>query len=221
MKLIYGQYDEKNYPLKRYYANEIPPKIMKCIWKLSNTKNVIVRGGLAFIFLFNKNDYKLKDMDMLSFIDDEKVFIKILDEAEVIYINKNSFNEKVITAFWKSKNEYFKLDILMNQKINKIEKCNWNNKEYFTIDVSFLWMNRMCKIAEKIQRKHNDQITINHYEIVKYMCENILNCDIKINSLDIAIVNLKIEAVENILNKIIGSEKTREFIELNQKIINR
>ena len=188
MKLIYGQYDEKNYPLKRYYANEIPPKIMKCIWKLSNTKNAIVRGGLAFIFLFNKNDYKLKDMDMLSFIDDEKVFIKILDEAEEIYINKNSFNEKVITAFWKSKNEYFKLDILMN---------------------------------EKIQRKHNDQKTINHYEIVKYMCENILNCDMKINSLAIAIVNQKIEAVENILNKIIGSEKTREFIELNQKIINR
>ena len=89
MKLIYGQYDEKNYPLKRYYANEIPPKIMKCIWKLSNTKNAIVRGGLAFIFLFNKNDYKLKDMDMLSFINDEKVFIKILDEAEDIYINKN------------------------------------------------------------------------------------------------------------------------------------
>ena len=221
MKLIYGQYDEKKYPLKRYYANEIPPKIMKCIWKLSNTKNAIVRGGLAFIFLFKKNDYKLKDIDMLSSIDNEKVFIKILNEPEVIYINKNTFNEKVITVFWKSKNEYFKLDILMNQKINNITNCNWNNKEYFTIDVSFLWMNRMCKIAEKIQRKHNDQKTINHYEIVKYMCENMLNNNMKLNSEDITIVNQKLETVENTLNKIIGSEKTKEFIELNKKIINR
>lgn len=221
MKLIYGQYEEKKYPLKNYYINEIPSKIMKCIWELSNTKNAIVRGGLAFIFLFNKKDYKLKDIDMLSFIDNEKFFIEILVEAEVIYVNKNSFNEKVITAFWKFQNEYFKLDILMNQKVEKIEKCNWNKKDFFTIDASFLWMNRMSKIAEKIQRKHNDQKTINHYETVKYMCKNILNNNIKLNKYDIILVEQKMEAIEDTLNKIIGSEKTKEFIELNKKIINR
>ena len=158
---------------------------------------------------------------MLSFIDNEKFFIKILVEAEVIYVNKNSFNEKVITAFWKFQNEYFKLDILMNQKVEKIEKCNWNKKDFFTIDASFLWMNRMSKIAEKIQRKHNDQKTINHYETVKYMCKNILNNNIKLNKYDIILVEQKMEAIEDTLNKIIGSEKTKEFIELNKKIINR
>ena len=34
-------------------------------------------------------------------------------------------------------------------------------------------------------------------------------------------MNQKLETVENTLNKIIGSEKTKEFIELNKKIINR
>ena len=79
----------------------------------------------------------------------------------------------------------------------------------------------MSKIAEKIQRKHNDQKTINHYETVKYMCKNILNNNIKLNKYDIILVEQKMEAIEDTLNKIIGSEKTEEFIELNKKIINR
>lgn len=221
MELIYGQYDGKLYPLKKYYIVDIPVKIMDCIWKISNSKIAIIRGGLSFILLFGRVDYQLKDIDMITSETDERKVISFLDKADRVYVNKNSFDEVVVTAFWKLDKDYIKIDILMGQPIDDIKKCEWNNKEYLSITPSFLWMNRMCKIDEKIQRKHDDNKTINHYQVARYICKYMLKNNIVPNNNYLVAVNKKLSNINKVLSKIIDDVDVKEFIEINQKLLSR
>ena len=63
-KIIWGQYDAADYPLKHFFYNEIPENIRGILIKMCERKLAVFRGGIAFIFLLNKTDYQLKDLDM-------------------------------------------------------------------------------------------------------------------------------------------------------------
>ena len=65
MTIIMGQYNGDNYQLTRFYENEIPGYIFKAILQLVKNENVIIRGGLSYVLLFERENYILKDIDLL------------------------------------------------------------------------------------------------------------------------------------------------------------
>ena len=97
--VIYGQYDSNFYPLKRFYEPEIPNRVRKVLLELSQKELAVFRGGLAFVFLLNEKEYLLKDLDMLGYAENKDDILACLGDSDVIYVNKNTFGDNVITAF--------------------------------------------------------------------------------------------------------------------------
>ena len=58
--VIYGQYDSNEYTLKRFYEYELPLNIKDVMVKLNQDNLAIFRGGLAFVYLLEPVDTKLK-----------------------------------------------------------------------------------------------------------------------------------------------------------------
>lgn len=215
--IIYGQYDSTNYPLKRYLYNEIPEDI-KLLMEYLNNDLAIFRGGLAYVFLLNKKEYLLKDLDMLAETKNKEIIIKKMSLADILYVNKNSFGKTVLTAFW-NRDGYYKLDVLLCDKITNTSLCEYENKSKKTVSISYLWRNRIEKIAEKEERKHEDKKTLNHYkvsfELSKYLEKN-LNL---INHNDIVIVKSKINKLELVLKSLINENDLEDYLEIQKKLI--
>ena len=86
-KIIWGQYDAADYPLKHFFYNEIPENIKGILIKMCERKLAVFRGGIAFIFLLSKTDYQLKDLDMLATIDNRDAIIDVLSESDIVYVS--------------------------------------------------------------------------------------------------------------------------------------
>ena len=99
--VICGQYDSNNYSLKRFYEYEIPNVIREILLELSHKELAVFRGGLAFVILLKEKEYLLKDLDMIAYAENKDDILACLGDADVVYINKNTFGDTVITAFWK------------------------------------------------------------------------------------------------------------------------
>lgn len=102
MTIIMGQYNGDNYQLTRFYENEIPGYIFKAIVQLVKNENVIIRGGLSYVLLFERENYILKDIDLLALNGNVDKLVPYFYSADIVYINKNTHGECVITAFWKN-----------------------------------------------------------------------------------------------------------------------
>ena len=64
--IIYGQYNSSDYPLKTFFYDDLPKNIINTIFKLNFNGTAVFRGGIAFVFLLNENNYILKDLDMIA-----------------------------------------------------------------------------------------------------------------------------------------------------------
>lgn len=90
MKIIKGQYTGENYPLTRFYENEIPDYIITMILQLTKIEDVIIRGGLSYVLLFGKTNYILKDIDLLGLNGNVEKLVPYFYSADVVYINNGA-----------------------------------------------------------------------------------------------------------------------------------
>lgn len=219
--VIWGQYTSADYPLKHFFYNEIPEKIKTVLKKLCESKLAVFRGGIAFVCLLNKTGYELKDLDMLSTNDNCDAVIDILKESDIVYVNKNSFEETVITAFWKDDKEFFKLDVLINNKLPKLTSIVWESNTIYSVSASYIWRNRLEKIAEKEIRCHDEKKTKNHYNVVMDISNHLSENRFKIFDEDAVVVEKILSEVEFVLMGVISKSEVIDFIALQRKILKR
>lgn len=211
MNVVHGQYEEAAYPLARYPVGNIPAEVRDSMLRLLADERMQIRGGLAYILLSGDEQYMLKDLDMLSTDDDEQAVICHISDAEVVYVNRNSRGEKVVTAFWKGESGYFKLDVLMGHAPVAAEACLWNNVRCRTITRSYLVTNRICKIAEKERRRHSDAKTLNHYKVAQAVAQDMLARGQRISSGDRPLFVAKVEDASVVLRGLIGRDDAERF----------
>ena len=219
VKIIYGQYDFDKYPLKRYRYDEIPADIKRVLSNLNEKEIAVFRGGLAFIFLLNENQYILKDLDMLALKTSKDIIIEMLACADIVYVNENSFGDTVVTAFWGKNYEYFKLDILLCDIMPQISICIYEGEKKKTISASYIWRNRIEKIAEKEKRKHDENKTLNHYRVAKILCDHLKNNKEEICNDDAKIVAEKINDAKEVLNNLISEQEATNFQTINIQLL--
>lgn len=212
--VIYGQYDLHRYPLKRFYYEQLPKKINDVLLQLNQAKLAIFRGGLAFVFILNEKQYLLKDLDMFGFENKKESILNVLVNADIIFINKNTFGSSVITAFWKSEIEYYKLDILLCSDIPSTCEREVNGKNVTIVSASYIWKNRIEKIAEKNIRNHDDMKTLNHYRVANSLSKYLLNHKDEISAVDIEMVNSKLSDMKEVLSAIIHKNDLEKFLQL-------
>lgn len=182
------QYMSQRYPLARYYIQDIPLRIMQCIKTLNDNNIAIIRGGLSYIILTKDNSYMLKDIDLLGKNNSKDLIIENLYNADEIYVNKNNFNRTVITAFWKRNEDYFKIDVLLSDDTNDCDGIIDKETGYKTVTHGYLLRARIKKIAQRLERKHSVEKTINHYNVSKKLSIYMLENNIKLNDKDIEII---------------------------------
>lgn len=222
--IIYGQYDSNKYQLKRFYINDVPSYILNIIKELSYKKLAIIRGGMSFIFLLSKNDYMLKDIDMIAYYKNQNDILKILsNNSEIIYVNKNSFGNTVITSFWKCSyfhlDEYYKLDILLTEDIIDYDECIWNGNKYYCITKQYLLTDRISKIREKFQRNHDDNKTKNHFYVSYYLSEYMIKNNYIIDKKYKDIIIEKLIGIDDILKNIVSDNEIDLFLNMQKQLI--
>lgn len=219
--VIWGQYNSANYPLKHFFYDEIPESIIKTLMKLCERQLAIFRGGIAYIFLLNKIDYKLKDLDMLANEENRDEIIDVLSEADVVYVNNNTFGDTVITAFWKDDKEYFKLDVLLKCKLPQLTKIVFESSMVSTVSASYIWRNRIEKIAEKEIRGHDINKTKNHYNVALALSQYLIKNKNEIFEEDAEIVENRLNEVEVVLENILPKAEIKQFVEMQLDVLRR
>lgn len=217
--VTYEQYDSQQYPLKRFYCREIPREIEDVLMRLCHAELAVFRGGLAFVYLMNEREYLLKDLDMLALEVNTNNILMTLSGAETVFVNKNTFGDNVITAFWKSENEYYKLDILLCREMPDLCRKVFDDKEVTTVSASYIWRNRIEKIAEKEIRKHDDKKTLNHYKVVRTLSDYLTEHRDEIDESDARIVESKLNAVKIILSSLIEENYLKNFIRIQSILV--
>lgn len=217
--IIWGQYNAADYPLKHFFYKDIPENVKGILMKICASKLAIFRGGIAFIFLLNKTDYELKDIDMLATFDNCDVIINILSESDIVYVNKNTFDDTVITAFWKDGQEFFKLDVLLNSELPRLTGCIIESNIVYTVSASYIWRNRIEKIAEKEKRCHNEKKTKNHYNVAIAISKYLKDNRNEIFEDDARIVEKRLDEAKNVLINIVPENEVNRFVTLQRTII--
>lgn len=217
--VIYGQYDSKKYPLKRFYITELPLEIKKVLYKLSQMNLAIFRGGLAYVLLLDVREYLLKDLDMLAFDNNKNGVLENLALADTVYVNKNIFGDSVITAFWQDNREYFKLDILLCSEMPRMCHKIVDGRTLNVVSASYVWRNRIEKIAEKEIRKHDDKKTLNHLKVARELSHYLLGIKDEILVEDIDVVKSILPDMERVLSKLITEKDLKEFLQLQMELV--
>lgn len=226
--LRYNFYNHTNYPLQRYYYTDIPCSILEVIKKLNKEFELIVRGGLSYILITNDFSYELKDIDLaMKDIESEKIYHSIMNDADEIFFNKNTFGDNMLTLFWKKEEGYYKLDILLVDKMPnyitvEFEIADTKIKVMSAVD---LWFNRICKISEKTLRKHSNEKTLNHYKIVMCLAQFLLKADrigaFFINDFEIKKVQEKYSDSIVVLSELLTSSELAEYKNANYNLIKK
>ena len=219
--IIYGQYNPCDYPLKTFFYDDLPKKIINTIFKMNFNGTAVFRGGISFVFLLNEDNYILKDLDMIALRKNKKEIISILKDSHIIFVNKNTFGEEVITAFWLCDTEYYKLDVLLCDKLPLIYICKYKSKYVSTVTISYLLKNRIEKIAEKKQRGHDNQKTLNHYVVAKKISNFLKNNCHKLYYDDAIAIKSKLYSVREVLLELLNKSEVDEFIEVQLSLIMR
>lgn len=210
-KVIYGQYIASEYPLKHFFYNEIPDNIREVLITLSQSKIALFRGGFAFACLLNQLNYTLKDIDMIANVESLDIILETLSGADIVYINKNTFNHVVITAFWGIGEGYYKLDILLEPILPIVKVCQYGPNIIYTVSLSYIWRNRIDKISEKEKRHHSNEKTKNHYNVALIISRYLIANRSEINKEDQEEVKKSILAAKEVLEDIIDEKEVLEF----------
>lgn len=175
--LTYQLYEKEKYPLLYFDVHEIPIELKVVMDKLHTKFPLVVRGGLAYVLNTSDTTYRLKDIDLAMDVrQKEEIYLEIQSDVDEIFLNKNTFGDDVLTLFWVQENGYYKIDILLVGKLPSAKRLyvKFMEKELYIMDLTTLWYNRICKIAEKVERGYTDEKVMLHYRVVRRLTANFL-----------------------------------------------
>ena len=150
-----------------------------------------------------------------------------MNDADEVFYNKNTFGDNVLTLFWKDRDAYFKLDILLVDKMPNYITVEFElaNIKIKVMSAAELWFNRICKIAEKACRKHSNEKTLNHYTVVMIAAQFLLNQDkediLFINEIGIEKVQEKLSNSIIVLSELLNFYELTEYKNINFRVIER
>jgi hypothetical protein len=220
--VITGQYSSDDYTLKRFFMNEIPNEIRKVIRNLIDEADCILRGGMAYVCITEDMGYQLKDIDLLGKSEKKELMLMLLGEADVVYLNKNSFAQDVISAFWREEDGYYKIDILLVEGLPEYSFCEYDGFLYKTVSAEYIWKNRIEKIVQRNIRKHSIDKTINHYRVAKNVSIYLLEKDFyKCDEQMLNEVSDMLFEVKSILHEIMDEKTIESFISIQETLIEK
>lgn len=215
---VCGQYQADKRPLKKFYFKDAPLFLIDVIQRLVQDKICAVRGGVAYVIICNDNTYMLKDIDLLAYSSDVEKIKSALSSADEVYLNKNTFGTPVLTAFWKDEAEYYKIDVLLVSNLPKLQICYFRDCCFKVVCASYLWANRISKIAEKKKRNHTAEKTINHYMVAKNLSIHLLKEGFVVKKYLIE-VEQKRKYIEPVLESLVDKEELMNFLKLIDSVM--
>lgn len=219
MKFKKEQYLSKHFPLKKFYIDSIPQHLVQTLRAIL-LFNVALRGGIAYVLHCDRKNYELKDIDALGLEDDVNTLIETLSStADEVFLNHNYAGENVLTAFWKSQEEYYKLDILFVKKIPNTVLLAWKDISVKCVPIEFIWCDRIRKIAERNIRNHPPQKTLNHYEVIKDLSLKMLKMNNYTFSISNSALMTTLVAAKNELYGLLPEADVNDFFELQLSVL--
>ncbi|PWJ34687.1 hypothetical protein [Fibrobacter succinogenes] len=215
---VCGQYQADKRPLKKFYFKDAPLFLINTIQRLMQNRICVVRGGVAYVIICNDNTYMLKDVDLLAYSSNVEKIKSALSSADEVYLNKNTFGNPVLTAFWKVEAEYYKIDILLVSNLPKLQIRLFRGCYFKVVCASYLWANRISKIAEKKKRNHTDEKTINHYMVAKNLSIHLLKEGLVVKKYLIE-VKRKRKYVKSVLESLIDKKELMNFLKLIDSVM--
>lgn len=162
-------YDRNAYPLKTFYYHTMPLKMVEALKHLQAHFDVVIRGGLAYVIASEDRLYPLRDIDLaLEMKQKEALLLEATSLCDEVYLNKNTFGDDVVTLFWAFGEEYYKLDILLVETLptGRPVFIEIFQAEFKIMDLTDIFYNRICKIAEKDLRNYTDEKVMRHFQVV-------------------------------------------------------
>lgn len=215
---VCGQYQADKRPLKKFYFKDAPLFLIDAIQRLVQDKICAVRGGVAYVIICNDNTYMLKDIDLLAYSSNVEKIKLALSSADEVYLNKNTFGNPVLTAFWKVEAEYYKIDVLLVSNLPKLQIRLFRGCCFKVVCASYLWANRISKITEKKKRNHSDEKTINHYKVAKNLSIHLLKEGSVVKKY-LMEVKQKRMYIESVLEPLLDKEELVYFLKLIDSVM--
>lgn len=220
--IYHCQYLAEKYPLNEFSIENIPDQISHSIAELSARTGALIRGGLCYYLYTHDDSYLLKDIDMIALVAIQEQALHILHKSSnEIYVNHNHAMKTVITAFWPIEKQYFKLDLLLSEKIPSSVEIQWNNKNMRCVPLDYILVDRLSKIAEREIRAHSIKKTLNHYSVVNKIADYMLQS----RSFHLEISNdifcELVHRAQSQLIPIIGQDKADIFLEKQLQLLHR
>ncbi|QTA79812.1 Uncharacterized protein dnl_20940 [Desulfonema limicola] len=183
--ILYKYYNKLEYPLEEFSSLNIPYRMGETlIYLMSNQIPFILRGGMALAYLVSDFTCDLKDCDiMINRRYREQLNHDLELYSDVTFFNKNMLGKDVLTLFWRANSGFHKLDILFMEELQLGSfKAILINGSYYTvsvIDLVWLWVEKLKKVAEAQERKATLEKTDKHAQIVLRLGKKLLENDIK------------------------------------------
>lgn len=220
--IYHCQYLAERYPLHEFSVENIPDQISHSIAELSARTGALIRGGLCYYLHTHDDSYLLKDIDMIALASIQEQALHILHKSSnEIYVNHNHVMKTVITAFWSTEKQYFKLDLLLSEKIPSSVEIQWNSKNMMCVPLDYILIDRLSKIAEREVRAHLIKKTLNHYSVVNKIADYMLRSRSLHLEISEDIFCELIHKAQSQLIPIIGQDEADVFWEKQLQLLHR
>lgn len=220
--IYHCQYLAEEYPLHEFSISDIPDLVSQSAAELSARTGAFIRGGLCYYLHTHDDSYLLKDIDMIAFESVQEQALHILHKSSnEIYVNHNHAMKTVITAFWPTENHYFKLDLLLSEKMPPPVEILWNNKNLMCVSLDYILIDRLSKIAERKNRAHSIEKTLNHYSVVNKIADFMLqSCSFHLQASQDIFCEL-VHRAQSQLIQIVGQDEADAFLKKQLQLLHR
>ena len=91
----------------------------------------------------------------------------------------------------------------------------------YAVSASYIWRNRIEKIAEKKKRCHDEKKTRNHYSVAMAISNYLKENSNEIFDEDAEIVEKRLSEAETVLMEIVSENEVNKFVTLQKEILRR
>lgn len=218
--IFLSQYDKVAYSLKKFTVDEMPASVRRILCIDENFLNVVVRGGLAYALLTKSADYVLSDVDLIYPRSSFDLVVEFYSHnADKVFVNHNTFFDTVVTAFWQSGDDFYKVDALILEKLPPTISIKWENTMLRIVDGLVLWHDRLKKIAQRFLRGHTEQKTRNHILVAKCLAEYLLKEDVFVSSNPPCNLEQLVLVAVKVADEFLTPSEARVFSNLQKKLL--
>ncbi|MBV5327496.1 MAG: hypothetical protein JZU65_07640 [Chlorobium sp.] len=175
----YRYYKSEDYILKPFYVHKIPECVIPILTYLKNNVPFAIMGGTAYAVIKNDMGKMINDMDLLVLdINRDRLINDLSQSSDELYLNKNYNGDSFVTLFWKTANEFYKVDLKLTDKIPETVEYLLPEQipqvYYPVVSALWLWMDKLHKVASAELRGANEHKTLKQADFVVDLGKHII-----------------------------------------------